>query len=85
MALDLLEDALNGAYDVDKDGNLALVGAEFTLHQLLDFWSGYDATQEEQIDEMTSIYPHPVLHPNDVIAALIAEVRELRCQLGVLQ
>ena len=75
--LDLVEHALNGALD----DNHELVGAEFSLHQLLDFLSGYDPAKVEQIGE--DIYKYvggPLYHYTDIIRALIAEVRRLRPQ-----
>lgn len=35
-----VEHALGGAYEVDDDGTHTLVGADYTLSQLLDFMAG---------------------------------------------
>lgn len=84
-ALSNIEHALGGAYEVDEEGNHTLVGADFTLHQLLDFYSGYDERLEEPVDEWQEYrevpimtYPEPVYHVNDVVRALIKEIRRLR-------
>lgn len=85
FTLDQIEHALDGAYTVDPDGTQTLVGADFSLSQLLDFLSGYDPSRLAQAvnDYDTPIpdvfeYPDAVYHPNDVIRALITEVRRLR-------
>lgn len=81
-ALNALEDALGAAYAVDDLGNSYLARGEFTLTQLLEFWSGFDKSKAVLVgnagDAEIYEYPDPVLHPNDVIRALIAEVRTLR-------
>lgn len=80
QALDVLEHALGGAYDWDEAEDVpVLVGAEFSPWQVLDFYAGYDParlvpTETPDVSE----YPGPTYHPNDVITALIAEVRRLR-------
>lgn len=92
--LDNVEAALKTCYGgKDEDGNQTLVGGDFTLHQLLDFYSGYDKSkliftglgdpmglglQDAPIYE----YPDPMYHPNDLIRALITEVRKLRAASG---
>ena len=67
-ALELLLEAMNSAYEVDEHGNHTVVNGEFTVTRLLDFWSGYDA----RIEVPT------VLTRDDVIRALIEEVKALR-------
>lgn len=82
-ALDLIEQALD-AY-IDEDGNLA--GSDFGLHRLLDFWAGYDEAKVVVIEEPSegrpglSEYVGSLYHPNDVIRALVNEVRRLRALL----
>lgn len=83
--LDQIEHALAGGYECDSEGQHVLVGADFTLTQLLDFLSGYDAAklvpdtnQYDTPDPTTDVYPDPLYTPRDVILALIAEVRRLR-------
>lgn len=76
--LDRIEEAMN----TRLDGENRPVGGEFTLPRLLDFYSGYDPTKEIEIDEHISEYPDPLYHRDDVISALIAEVRRLRSTDG---
>jgi hypothetical protein len=84
VTLATIEHALGGAWDVDEEGNHTLVGAEFTFDRVLDFMAGIDVndrSQVEQIDDSNVYIDHrPHYHPNDVIRALIAEVRRLREQ-----
>lgn len=80
MSLGLMLEAMNTAYDCDEDGNHVLVGGTITMNQLLNFWSGYDKTQEVDESDNMSVYPHPVLHRDDIIRALIEEVRTLRAR-----
>lgn len=76
--LNLLEDSLNGSFTVDADGTHHLVGADFTVSDLLDFLSGYDEAKLETGENGWEEYPDPLYHINDVVRALIAEVRRLR-------
>lgn len=86
-SLDLIEHALGGALEHDEDaGEDRLVGADFSLHRLLDFWANHEPTTEPVGQamwggELVDVYDDtdsPAFHPNDLIAALIAEVRRLR-------
>jgi hypothetical protein len=78
QALKLLKEALNTAYEVDEEGNHTLVGGDFSLYQLLEFYSGYDPKKLEQINDAIAIYPDPVYSLRDVIEALVDEVLRLR-------
>lgn len=94
-ALDAIEHALPGCFEVDDDGTHRLVGADYTLDQLLQFWSGIDPNEEGTLVgyvdsplmgnvpmyEMPGVY----LTERDVIAALIAEVRSLRAEVEALR
>lgn len=86
-ALDLYEEALKAGYTVDEDGTHHLVGADFSLPHLLDFFSGYDSTKSVLIgyDGGTPIYEHtePIFSERDLIRALIVEVRRLRADQHV--
>lgn len=78
-ALDLIEESLRAALDDDGE----IVGSEHTLHQLLEFWSGVDKGKRvllHEFDNGTQVYedPTPTLRHEDVIQALIVEVRNLR-------
>lgn len=88
--LDAIEEALAGAYTIDDDtGDLTLVGSEFTLTQLLDFYSGVDKSKFVLLGEGDPMglgiegapiyeYPDATYSERDLIAALVAEVRRLR-------
>lgn len=73
-SLTLLLEALDAS--LGDDGSV--VGADFTLSRLLEFWSGYDESKLVQISDDVYEHPEAVLHPNDVIRALIHEIRRLR-------
>lgn len=77
QALKMLKEALNTAYEVDKDGNHTLVGGDFSLYQLLEFYSGVDTTKFED-EHGILVYPEPVYGLRDVIEALVDEVLRLR-------
>lgn len=81
--LDRIEHALGGSYEVDEDGTHRLIGADYTLTQLLDFMAGYDETLLIPLEGHEGSmewyqYPFPLYHEHDVIRALISEVRRLR-------
>jgi hypothetical protein len=85
--LDRLEHALNTTVDpqhLDERGRWLRVGGEYTLSELLDFYSGYDKSKLIPVGPAdltdTFEYPDPIYHPSDVIRALVAEVRKLRAQ-----
>lgn len=72
-SLRLLTEALDSV--IMEDGSRT---GEFSLHRLLEFWSGYDETQLTQVDEDVFVYEGVLLHPNDIIRALVNEIRNLR-------
>lgn len=86
FVLDQLEHALNTSYGEDEE----LVGGEFTLDQLLDFYSGFDESKMYLVEERADIpslglegvevwgYDGKTYSERDVIRALINEVRALR-------
>ena len=81
-ALDSIDHALNAVFTVDDTGKHHIQGAEYSLSQLLDFWSGYDPADgilDSYIDGIP-VYLHekPSYHEHDLIRALVAEVRRLR-------
>lgn len=76
-SLRLLREAIGGTWDVNEAGEHTLVGAEFSLPQLLKFWSGYDPAKERVLETHTE-YDEPVFHYTDVIVALIDEIDRLR-------
>lgn len=68
-SLALIEDATNASLEINSDGEPAVIGAEFSMNRLLEFWSGYDADSTDT----------PVLlGRDDIIRALIGEIRRLR-------
>lgn len=89
VTLDALEHALGGALTFEgvenhEDGP-RLVGADMSVSKLLDFLSGYDESKlgPLTLDDGHDVdgwveYPDPLYHRDDVIRALIAEVRRLR-------
>ena len=80
--LDALEHALQAVTEVDEDGTRRTLGADYTLSQLLNFWSGYDRADSVLAGEIDGIpmYHHskPCLSEVDLIRALVTEVRRLR-------
>lgn len=80
-ALNLLETALGYYFDgQDENGDPIGVG-EFSLYQLLDFWSGFDPSllkQEGDNPHLLVYQGGPVLSSRDVMMALINEIRRLR-------
>lgn len=81
VTLNLIYESLGASLDENHE----VVGAEFTLSRLLEFLSGYDATRSvPMIDEDGSViegvseYPGQMYVKEDVIKALILEVRRLR-------
>ncbi|WP_447948225.1 hypothetical protein [Microbacterium maritypicum] len=81
-SLSLILEAMETASECDEDGNVSLVGGTITISQLLDFWSGYDKSKEQYVSEGVSYYPHPVLMRDDIIRALIEEIRTLRANVN---
>lgn len=80
--LDQVEHALAAVYEVDDEGTHTVVGADFTLSKLLDFYSGVDESDGQVIGDVHGIpiieHEKPVYSEHDVIAALITEIRRLR-------
>jgi hypothetical protein len=83
-ALDQIKHALGGAFTVDEDGTHHLQGADFTLNQLMEFYSGYDPEDSYQDgyigDVPLFIHTEPMYHYHDVIRALIDEIERLRAE-----
>ena len=89
IALSQLEHAMGAMLTFHAEDGTPLedprvVGAEYTLNTLLEFWSGTRGDPDgviRQVGEYHSpVYydPRPQYSPPDVIRALIAEVRRLR-------
>lgn len=89
-ALRAVLDAVNTHYGgLKEDGTHELVGGDFTLSQLLQFYSGYDESKNELIQEgdpngtmweAATIYryPDPQYTTHDLIHALVDEIMRLR-------
>lgn len=82
-ALSHIEHALDGSYVwSDEADGPTVVGADFTLHQLLQFWSGY--SEDQSIPETSERgtpyheYHGAMVSERDLIRALVTEVRRLR-------
>lgn len=68
-SLALIEDATNATLEINSDGEPVVMGAEFSMNRLLEFWSGYNADSTDT----------PVLLTrDDIIRALIDEIRRIR-------
>ena len=84
FALAAVEHGLDACLNEDNEN----IGSEFSLHEVLDFYSGYDPSQEVVLEAeadtpfgrltISEYVGGPIYHHNDVIRALIAEVRRLR-------
>lgn len=77
LTLTSLEHALQATLTFDALGNPVITGAEYDIHSLMSFLSGYDPTKVEAMGEDVS-YNGNVYTEHCVITALIAEVRRLR-------
>lgn len=81
-----VEHALGGSLVLNEDDEHVLVGADYSLSQLLDFMAGTtgDDPNEEVLDEGLYGGPRIVVdsrihyHEHDIIRALVTEVRRLR-------
>jgi hypothetical protein len=88
VTLDALEHALGGhlIFDEPADGTELvprLEGADYSLSQLLDFYSGYDPKLSVPTDHPDT-YEYvggPLYTERDVIRSLIVEVRNCRTPL----
>jgi hypothetical protein len=86
VTLNLLEHALQARLSYDDEGAVVVEGAEMTVPALLDFLSGYDASKSVPVvdedgytvPDITEYVGGPLYSRDDVIAALIHEVRRLR-------
>lgn len=81
----MLEESLDTCFDsVDENGEPAVLGGRFTLHNFLQFMSGYnpELTVPSGSTGMIFEYLNPQYCEGDVIRSLINEVRALREELG---
>ncbi len=87
VTLALVEHAMGARliFDGTEDGP-KVVGADMSMPALLDFLSGYDPAKVvplvledgHEVDGWTEYVGGPIYGRDDIIAALIAEVRRLR-------
>ena len=81
-----VEHALDTTLSYNDDGELVNVGSDYSMSQLLDMLSGVDPSKWQpahdddgyEIPDAVEYTGGPIYHTNDVIRALIAEVRRLR-------
>jgi hypothetical protein len=78
--LRLLSEALSASYRIVDDEHV-LIGAEFSVAQLLDFYSGYDESKCIVKEDGWLEYPGQLYTIQCVVRSLIDEVRRLR-ELG---
>jgi len=75
-------DALDTRIDFNDDETLRLVGGDFTLTTLLDFYSGYDSSKLSfdgyAGDTPVYSYPDTLYSTHDLIRILVEEIRRLR-------
>ena len=76
VTLSNVRHSLSASFGEDHE----IVGAEFSLHRLLDFMSGFDESKVEYEDgsEGVACYPHPTYTYHDVIRAMLDEILRLR-------
>lgn len=88
LTLTSLKHALQATLTFDDDGNPVITGAEYDIHSLMSFLSGYDPTKVVplldddgyEIPDATR-YDGQLYTERCVISALVAEVRRLRARL----
>lgn len=78
QTLDLILDALKVSFVFAEDGTLDLVGGEFTLSSLLEFYSGYGETNLVDEGDGNYLYLEPLYTETDIIRSLIDEIKRLR-------
>lgn len=84
VTLSAIEHAMGGSFTVDSDGTHRLVGADYSMSDLFNFLSGYDPDAVVMISEEVAEYVGgPIYNRDDIIRALIAEVRRLRAEVGL--
>lgn len=78
VTLEAVEHALGSMLTLDDDGQPVRVGADYSLPDLLDFLAGHDASDGYEDPDGIWVCHQPTYHPNQLIGALVAEVRRLR-------
>lgn len=78
-SLTLLREACDASLVVEEDGTHSVVNGEFTLTQLLDFFSGYNPEESEEVGINIYEYTGGTMYSySDVIRALTDEIFRLR-------
>lgn len=85
VTLAAVEHGMKGSYEVDEDGTHTLIGADYSLWQLLDFMAGATGNDPNGYcvqESYPEIWIDTRVHytPNDIIKSLIKEVRRLRSE-----
>ena len=90
QALKMVRESLDSCYTVNDEGEPVLARGDFTLNDLLEFYSGYDPEDYTPLgmhpspfgDDLVEWRMHnqPIFHEHDVIRALIDEVERLRAE-----
>lgn len=81
-----VEHALGATLTRDAAGEWMVIGSDYTMTQLLNLLSGYDPALEvpmadeygHEDEDFVEYTGGPIYHTDDIIIALIAEVRRLR-------
>lgn len=83
--LDIILDSFKSGWICDEEGNHTLPEGEFSFYQVLNLLSGYDESlsvqyEDEDFHTHDDImdYPGEIYGANDVIIALINEIKRLR-------
>jgi hypothetical protein len=81
-ALNAIEHALGACFKIDDNGEHVRIGADYSLGDLCRFYSGYRREAIVSLSEDVVEYVGgPVYTVNDIIAALITQVRQYRGSL----
>lgn len=79
VALNAIEHALGASFKIDDNGDHVRIGADYSLGDLCRFYSGYDSRAIVHLSADVDEYVGgPVYTVNDIIVALIAQVRHCR-------
>ena len=80
-----VEHALGGMLQYDEEtDDFNVIGADYSLYALLEFLSGVSEEDFEEVDDDDEygipvvICNKPIFHPDNVISALIKEIKRLR-------
>lgn len=83
--LDLVLESLNSKIDFDEDGEPIRIGSEFSLSNLIDFFSGYGDFETETLTYRHDMYKGKIYSLDNIIESLIYEIKFLRRQLELIE